>query len=260
MARGCWRWTQTNRCIEMCANPKAPYLVGLAKSERKALVIKANCDEWECVECAARKQSQWSARAILGSQEIASRGITLRFVTVTTAEWYKTSAAAIASFPIAWNKLYGRLKRQNPNLMYLMTIEFGKKTGHMHAHFLTDAQQTTRWYKDNARACGMGFQAKAEPVDSDAKAAAYVSKYIGKSLAGQQLPPKFRRVRCSQNWTALPDLEATRQAGDFDWLVCNTTTSLWAATEQCQIERRTMIDAETGEYFDYQDACERWYA
>lgn len=220
--------------------------------------MKSDCDTWECEECATKKRQQWSARGILGCQTIRSNGMEARFVTVTSAEWYKTSAVALANFPRAWNKLYCRLKRQNHEWMYLLTIEFGAKTGHMHAHFLTNAPQNERWYKNNARACGMGYQAKVELVESDGKAAAYVSKYIGKSLGGHKLPPHFRRVRCSQNWTALVDLVG--QSDNFDWLVCNTTTSLWSATEQCQTERRTMIDGRTGEYFDYADACDTWYA
>lgn len=128
----------------------------------------------------------------------------------------------------------------------------------MHAHFLTDAQQTTRWYKDNARSCGMGFMAKVENVSTEHKAAAYVSKYIGKSLAGHELPPHFRRVRCSQNWTPLADLTAG-QSSDFNWMVCNTNAALFACVEQCQQEKRTMIDGSTGEFFDYGDAVNTWY-
>jgi len=243
----------------MCGNPKSPYVVGFAKSGNKALVFKADCDEWECEECQVKKRSQWIARAVLGLREITSLSQDSTFVTVTTAEWYKSSAQAIATFPRAWNKLYGRLKRTKPDLRYLMTIEFGKETQHMHAHFLTNATQNERWYKDNARACGMGFQAKVESVESDGKAAAYVSKYIGKSLGGQPLPRKFRRVRCSQNWAKLGELEAHEQSRDFDWLACNTHTALWACVEQCQAEKRSMVDARTGEYFDYQDAIETWY-
>jgi len=243
----------------MCSNPKSPYVVGLPKNGGKALVFKSNCDSWECEECSQKKKSQWSARAILGCKAIGSRGITPKFVTVTTAEWYTTSAAAIAAFPRAWGKLYARMKRQNLQMMYLLTIEFGKETGHMHAHFLTDCQMKTRWYKDNARQCGMGYQAAVEEIESHGKAAAYVSKYIGKSLDGHTLPPKFRRVRCSQNWTPLAQLEAHEQSRDFDWVVCNTHTSLWSAVEECEERDFTMIDAKTGEYFDYQDAIETWY-
>lgn len=243
----------------MCSSSASPYLVGFSHEGKRAVVFKGNCDSWECAECSVKKQGQWTARAILGLQQINSRGLTSKFVTVTTAEWYKTSAEAIAAFPRAWNKLYCRLRRKNPELMYLLTIEFGKKSGHMHAHFLTDAQQNERWYKDNARSSGMGFQAKVEDVDGAGKAAAYVSKYIGKSLSGHTLPPKFRRVRCSQNWAALAQLEAHEQSAEFDWVVCNSHTSLWSCVEQCQQERRNMIDGATGEYFDYQDAIDTWY-
>lgn len=231
--------------------------MGFSKTGKTAVVYKSDCDEWECEECQIKKRGQWVARAVLGLMQITSQSQVSTFVTITTAEWYKTPAAAIAAFPIAWNKLYNRLKRRNSGLMYLTTIEFGKKTSHMHAHFLTNATQNERWYKDNARACGMGYQAKVELVESDGKAAAYVSKYIGKSIGGQSLPPKFHRVRCSQNWAALPDLHP--ESDGYDWLVCNTNTSLWAATAQCQAEKRSMVDGRTGEYFDFGAAVDTWY-
>ncbi len=243
----------------MCKNPNSPYLVGLPKVGNKAIVFKSNCDEWECEECAKRKQSQWSARAILGLKQIHSNGMVARFITVTSPEWYTSSAVAVARFPIAWNKLYSRLKRKNPELMYLLTMEFGKKSGHLHAHFLTNAEQKKRWYKDNARECGLGYQADEQIVETSAEAAGYVSKYISKSLSGHELPRKFRRVRCSQNWTKLEELEDHRQARDFDWLVCNTFAALWYAVEECQKSKTTMIDGSTGEYFDYGDAIDTWY-
>lgn len=244
----------------MCKNPASPYLVGLSRTERKAVVIKSDCDSWECEECAKKKQAQWCARAILGLQQIQSRGITSNFVTITSAEWSKSFAQGAAAFPRAWSKLYARLKRKNPALMYLLIVEAGKKTGHFHAHFLTDAQQNVRWYKNNARAVGLGYQAKVEKIEDRGKVAAYVAKYIGKSLGGDKLPRHFRRVRCSQNWSTLAQLENHQLAGDCDWLVCNTTSALWSTVERCQQEKRIMIDAGTGEYFDFQDACEKWYA
>jgi len=244
----------------VCENPKSPYIIGLSKTVNKALVFKSNCDSWECPECQKKKQSQWCARAILGCQSIRSSGMAVQFVTITSHEKLKTFAATSAVFPSAWSKLYQRMKRKQPDMMYLLITEKHKKDDRLHAHFLTSCPMKTKWYKDNARACGLGFQAKVKPVESDGKAAAYVSKYIGKSLGGDILPPHFRRVRCSQNWTPLAQLEAHQQSGDFDWLVCNTTTSLWAATEECQRKNFTMVDGATGEYFDYQDACDRWYA
>jgi len=111
--------------------------------------------------------------------------------------------------------------------------------------------------KNNARSCGLGYEADVQNIESDGMAAAYVSKYIGKSLGGKPLPSHFRRVRCSQNWASLADLR--EQTDAFDWLVCNTTTALWACVEQCQTEKRSMVDGHTGEYFDYGDAIDTWY-
>jgi len=241
----------------MCNNPRSPYLVGLSKSGSKALVFKSNCDEWECEECQIRKRNQWCARGIIGCQSIRLSGITPQFITITSHEKLPDFAATAAVFPHAWSKLYLRLKRRTPSLMYMLITE-QHKTGRLHAHFLANTTEKKRWIKDNARNCGLGYEAEVESIESDGAAAAYVSKYIGKSLAaGGKLPAHFRRVRCSQNWTALADLVG--QSDNYDWLVCNTTSSLWAATEQCQRDRRTMIDGRTGEYFDYQDACEIWY-
>jgi len=244
----------------MCRNPSSPYIVGLSKTGNKALVFKSNCDSWECEECAEKKRSQWCARGILGCQSIRSNGLEPRFVTITSHERLPDFAATVAVFPDAWSRLSKRMKRKTPELMYLLVTEKHKKNDRMHAHFLTNCQCSERWFKDNARACGLGFQAKVKPIESHGAAAAYVSKYVGKSLGGDKLPPHFRRVRCSQNWTPLAQLEAHQQSGDFDWLVCNSTASLWAATEECQRKNFTMIDGSTGEYFDYQDACDRWYA
>lgn len=111
--------------------------------------------------------------------------------------------------------------------------------------------------KDNCAKSGFGHQVKVEKIENSGAAAAYVSKYIGKSLEGVELPKKFRRVRCSNDWEKLADL--TGQSDNVDWLVCNTRESLWSACEECQRQKLTMVDMRTGEYFDYSDACESWY-
>jgi len=240
----------------MCKNPLSPYLVGMSKTQKQAVVIKSDCDSWECEECAKKKQSRWVARAILGCQSIRSNGTEPQFVTITSHEKLPDFAATAAVFPNAWAKLYARMKRRCPELHYLLITE-QHKSGRLHAHFLTDLTEKKRWWKNNARSCGLGFEADVQKVESDGMAAAYVSKYIGKSLGGKSLPAHFRRVRCSQNWEPLADLGG--QSDDFDWLVCSTTTSLWACVEQCQAEKRSMVDGHTGEYFDYGDAIDTWY-
>lgn len=212
---------------------------------------------WECEECQIRKRQQWSARAVLGLGEITSSGTTPKFVTITSRPKYKDFAACAAAFPPAWNKFQARLRRcSTKSLMYLLIPE-RHKDGRLHAHFLTNAQVSQKWVKDNAYKSGFGYIANVQKVYGEAHVAAYVSKYIGKGLGEGELPHKFRRVRCSENWTPLAQLENHVASGDYDWLVCGTTISLWAATEQCQRENRSMVDAQTGEFFDYGEAAER---
>jgi len=240
----------------MCSNPKSPFLVGLLATEKRAIVLKANCDTWECKECREHKKSQWVAHAITGSKAIISPGMVLNFVTITCHPKLKSFATTAAIFPHAWSLLYARMKREQAHFEYLMVME-QHKTGRLHAHILTSHQAKTRWMKDNCAKSGFGHQAKVRIVENEGQAAGYTAKYIGKSLGGQPLPPHFRRVRTSQGWEKA--IEISRFPSDADWLACNTTTSLWAAVEECQAKNYAMIDGVTGEFFDYQDAVEHWY-
>lgn len=242
----------------MCRNPKTPFLVGLLTSEKRAIVVRGNCDSWECEECATRKKAQWCARAIIGSKEILSNGMALQFCTVTSHPKLKSFAATSAVFPRAWGKLYAKMKREQAKFEYLAVMEVQKKNERLHMHMLTSLMISKRWLKDACSECGFGHQADVQKVEGEGHAAAYIAKYLGKSLEGLRLPDKFRRVRCSQGWAALPDL-TDGQASDADWLVCGSHASLFAAVEECQKQNLTMIDVATGEYFDYGDAIEHWY-
>lgn len=240
----------------MCSNPDSPYLVGLSKTDSKALVFQADCDKWECVECQKKKQSQWVARAIIGSKQIISSGTELQFITITSHPSLKNFAATNAVFPRAWAKLYARMKRRLPSLSYLMTME-EHENGRLHAHLLTSYSPTLRKWKTDLSNSGFGHQTKIERVEHEGKAAGYISKYIGKSLGSTPLPEKFRRVRVSENWAKLPELHERSDA--YNWLVCRSSSSLWAAVETCQQTKKTMVNMRTGEFFDYQDAIETWY-
>src|SRR5215207_3643978 len=147
----------------MCSNPATPYMVGFSTTDKKAFVFKADCDLWECKECATRKKNGWLVRGMRGSAEIRSSGITPRFVTITSHKALRDFAATAAIFPNAWSKLYLRLKRKTPCLKYLMILE-GHKNGRLHAHIVTNSEVSTRWYKDNCAACGFGFMAEAEEM------------------------------------------------------------------------------------------------
>lgn len=231
-------------------------MVGFTAEGNKALVFKADCDLWECPECAKRKKNSWLVRGIRGCAEIRSHGSMPRFVTITSSGKLGSFAATAAVFPSAWNQVYQRMRRKTPGLMYLAIME-GHKDGRLHLHLTTNATMKTRWYKDNCVESGLGFMAQAEEMETDEQVAAYIVKYITKSLAGEKFPKKIRRVRATENWYNFTPDELPALA--TDWLTCNTTTALWSVTEQCQAENRNMVDLRTGEYFDYQDAIETWY-
>jgi len=187
----------------MCRNAKSPYLVGLSKAEHRAIVFQADCDLWECAECAERKKAKWVARAIIGSQEIFSAGTAVQFVTVTCHPSLRSFAATVAVFPHAWSLLYARMKRQQESFEYLMIME-NHKNGRLHAHMLTSFQAKTRWWKDNARQSGFGYMAKeSDKTVEPAKAGFYIGKYLFKQLQRDIYPRGYRRIRCSRLWPKL---------------------------------------------------------
>lgn len=240
----------------MCSNPDVPFVAGFCPAERKVFVFKADCDLWQCPECAERKKRQWLVRAVRGCHEIRLNGTDVRFTTITSSHKLKSTAATVAVFPLAFGKLYQRMKRKTPDLHYLLIIE-QHKDGRIHGHMLTDATMTKRWYKDNCASCGLGFMADVSTVTDSHAAAGYVTKYLTKSLAGMTLPPRFRRVRCTENWYKLPEGEGG-MAG-VDWLTCTTKDRLWYVVERARAENLTMVNPRSGEIFDYADAVETWY-
>lgn len=241
----------------MCSNPDVPYIAGFAREQGRAFIFKADCDSWQCTECAERKKNQWLIRAQRGSKEIISSGMALKFLTITSSPKLKSSAATIAVFPLAWSKLYKRLKRKTPNLQYLMILEH-HKNGRIHAHMLSNCHCSKRWLKDNAAQCGFGYMADIQNVTSERATAGYVTKYLAKSLAGMELPPKTRRVRASENWYKLPENEGGIVTDD-GWLTCTTKAGLWSFVERARAENLTMVNPRSGEIFDYADAVETWY-
>jgi len=111
----------------------------------------------------------------------------------------------------------------------------------------------TRWLKDVGRACGFGFMNQIgrrghvdEAIGSVAEVGQYVAKYLGKQL-GDELPPRFRRVRTSANWAKLPIPDP---ADKLEWCYVNSNGALQSAYERCAADNLTMIDIRTGEIFD----------
>lgn len=182
----------------MCRTPNRPVMVGLMPAEKRALVFRPDCEMWTCEECAEKLRALWTARVAYGTNALIEAGASVNFLTITSHERLKTFAACYAVFPDAWAKLYAAMKRVKPAMAYALIPE-KHEDGRMHAHLITDCPVTKRWLKDNARRRGLGYQADCQPVDGVGHAAAYCSKYLGKGLGDELLPPHFRRIRLSQN-------------------------------------------------------------
>lgn len=134
------------------------------------------------------------------------------FVTLTSHENCKTYLQTAYILRLNFPKLYKRMLRNSTDLLYIAVPE-PHVDERLHVHILTNAPLRKKWYKDNARSCGFGYQADAVTVATAVKCAFYVVKYLSKSLSNNVLMGKsFQRVRASK---AFPEIEDNE---DFDRL------------------------------------------
>jgi len=189
---------------DTCSTPNRPFLRGVNHEEKRAIFFQPRCKLWSCPACAEINKSLWAVRAYSGAAQLAEQGIDISFLTLTSHE--KLSAAAsLAVWPDAWKKLRQRAYRASGGFQYLLIPE-QHKDGRLHVHAIETAGLGKRWWKDNGRACGLGFMADEGIARTAGGAANYVVKYLSKSLAYTAWPKGFRRVRPSQKWPKMPEL------------------------------------------------------
>jgi hypothetical protein len=233
--------------LSMCEN--AGLLIGWDTVEKRVLVTRANCDRWNCPECAERMAARWVLRAEIGVRQYIGAGLHVDFITVTSHEKLPDFASTERVWREAWPVLYAALKRRSTKLEYFVVPE-KHKDGRMHVHALWTADVSQKWLKDNARKRGLGYQAKRRGVEDARRAVAYVGKYIGKSL-GTDVPAHFRRVRVSHGWPEIP-LPTTPLVG-LRWEYISGNGALAVVMAECQAKHIAMIDLQTGEFFDAPD-------
>jgi hypothetical protein len=221
-------------------------LITYLYDEHKALVTDADCDCWRCPECAKKLAAKWSLRAEIGARKLVNEGATLDFITLTSHEKNRTFEASAAVWADAWHKLHHRLNKRAEVREYLMIPE-RHKSGALHLHALWTFGVSRRWLKDNARACGLGYQADVKHVTEARFAVRYVTKYVAKSL-GENTPAHFRRVRVSANWADIP--VPTNEASMYEWHHIGGNGALQSAYEECARAKLQMIDVRTGEVFE----------
>ena len=192
-----------------CKNAARPTLITSSKSERLAVVWRPDCNMWNCPDCGERKRKRLVALGYAGAASFLTSGRRLGFVTLTSHE--KLGAAhSIKVWPDAWKKLHERLRRAVPDTQYLFVPEL-HKSGKMHAHGLVVDAPQKKWWKDQARACGFGYQDDMQEAES-LRVVGYLAKYTAKTLENDKFPRGTRRYRASQGW---PKLEQYMTGGDL---------------------------------------------
>lgn len=221
-------------------------LIAYVLEQSKAFVTDADCDSWKCPECKEKLRDKWSLRAEMGVRALIGQGCKVDFVTLTSHERNQTFASGAAVFPHAWGQLSKRLKRQSEVREYFMVAE-RHKSGALHMHCLWTFGVSKRWLKDNARECGLGYMADVQEVQTVLAATKYVTKYLTKSL-GDEVPPRFRRVRVSSGWADVPEAHSDQSA--YEWQHIAGNGALNEAYKECERQGLTMVDVRTGEIFD----------
>jgi hypothetical protein len=189
-----------------CKNPKVPILRGINHERKIAVFFRPRCGLWSCPQCAKINQEIWTWRASLGGRELAKEYGHVDFLTLTSHEKLD-AAASVDVWPDAWDKLRKRAGYHGGELQYFAVPE-RHKSGRLHVHAIiaTRAQLPKKFWKNAARACGMGYQADSQEVENEGGVGGYVGKYLSKTLQYSNWARGFRRVRTSQGWPKLPSL------------------------------------------------------
>jgi hypothetical protein len=188
-----------------CQNVRTPLLKAVNSTIRKAVYFHPRCKLWSCPVCSQINKELWTWRAFDGTKKLLKdNGGSVEFLTLTSHEKLN-AAASVDVWPDAWKKLYMRAKRRCPDMEYFAVPE-RHKSGRLHVHAIITAAMAKKWWKDAARACGMGYQADLQEVLQLGGVGSYVGKYLGKTLEYSNWKRGFRRVRTSQQWPKLPML------------------------------------------------------
>lgn len=206
-----------------CIKDNRPFLTGVDHHNERAYLTRPPCKMWNCPACAARNAKRWIARIIHHINHVDAANGWFMF-TLTAHENANNEYKSVKNLRAGWKKLYNRM-RDNFGVSSYVKVWERHADGRFHLHGLIDsASITERWLKDNARACGMGYQVEMHAVDNAGQVAGYIAKYFLKSESvtesiGLDYPKGLRRIEVSRNWMKLPDIVAEFE---LTWIINQT--------------------------------------
>lgn len=189
---------------ELCKAPKRPTLRAVNHTTKQVIFFQPACGSWNCPACALTNSKKAILRALKGYSELSAQNIKIDFLTLTSHEKLNAQASYHV-LPKAWNKLNIRIKRASQQNDYFIVPE-QHKNGRWHVHGMTTANLPKKWWKDNARECGLGYKSDVSEVVAVGSVAGYVAKYTGKMIQNSNFPKGARRLRMSHTWPELPPL------------------------------------------------------
>lgn len=194
----------------LCTGKNRPFMVARNNKHKTAIFFQPRCKLWSCPTCAETNAALWAITAYHGTQILAKSGLNLMFTTVTNHERLSPEMA-YRLWPEQWKKLRQRAVRAAGTFEYLLIPERHASTK-MHVHLLNTGSLTERWWKNNARSCGLGYQDKSIKINNPRLGAWYTTKYLAKQLQDTAWPRGHRHVRTSQHWprpiqNPLPDVD-----------------------------------------------------
>lgn len=225
-----------------CTKQNTKFLVGVNENEQKTVLTKAACKCWDCETCAARNARTWIACIING---VNSLGGQWSFLTVT-AHRKMRGKLSFKSIREGWKKLYNRIREkainQEKTIAYCKVWE-QHKDGSVHLHILINVCFGTKWAKDNAAECGLGFMADWHEVDNAGMVAGYIAKYTLKNAfmarGGVSWPKGLRRIEKTRNWPNLPQKIAVLGWG---WVIKETRGAQLASGDRWAAQGFEVID------------------
>lgn len=229
-----------------CSAPNRPLLKAISRDKKTVVFFHPRCKQWNCPACAPKNAYKAVLRGFNGSTLMTTAGLPLHFLTVTSHEKL-SPAASLAVLPKAWNKLNRRVKREAAAPEYYAIPE-QHKDGRWHLHAIITAKMSRKWWKDNARECGLGYQSDVKEVQQLGGIPYYIGKYITKALENGDLPRHFRRIRTSANW---PKLEAPQPLEGWEFMTVPRENSLQVEIERYRSSGHDCIIADEVSSWDW---------
>lgn len=217
-----------------CPALGTPYLFSDDQSKKVRRIIKTRCKSWTCLYCAEINAIGHYVRILNGLNILQQSGEKINFVTLTSHEKIRNFKQGYTIWQKAWRKLQERVRRKCKNSGVVLNFVYlfeSHKDGALHVHGLFTGGLSTRWWKDNARQCGLGYQAKSESVANAGLASSYVVKYIAKNIGLDIDIARFRRINYSRrfppakkfesenSWTLIPQTQAITSVIEQAWFV-----------------------------------------